>query len=172
MRLVAEKSQAQLDLQALHRVRARLVSRRTATINQIRAFLIEQNITVRPRAHALRVSFEPILQQRADEMSPRMRSLLLGLRDDWMWLDRRIDAVSAEIEAISKADPDCRRLMTVPGIGPIISSAVVAAVGSGEAFCQGRDFGAWLGLVPKQFSTGGRSILGSISHRSSRIERR
>lgn len=171
IRLVAEKTQAQLDLQALHRVRTRLVSRRTATINQIRAFLIEQGITVRPRVHSLRVSFEPILQQRADEISPRMRSLLLGLHDDWMRLDKRIDAVSAEIEAISKEDPDCRRLMTVPGIGPIISSAVVAAVGSGEAFSRGRDFGAWLGLVPKQFSTGGRSILGGITKRGSRYLR-
>lgn len=167
IRVVPEKTQAQLDLQALHRVRARLVGRRTATINQIRAFLIEQGITVRPRPHALRVSFEPILQERADEMSPRMQSLLRGLYEDWLRLDQRIEAVSEEIEAISKDDADCRRLMTVPGIGPIISSAVVAAIGTGEAFSRGRDFGAWLGLVPEQFSTGGRSILGGISKRGS-----
>jgi len=171
LRLVSEKTQAQLDLQALHRVRARLVSRRTATINQIRSFLIEQGITVRSGPRALRISLEPILRQRADEMSPRMKSLLSGLHDDWVWLDKRIDAVSGEIDAISKQDIDCRRLMTVPGIGPVISSAVVAAVGSGEAFARGRDFGAWLGLVPKQFSTGGRSILGAITKRGSRYLR-
>jgi transposase len=153
IRVVSEKTQAQLDLQALHRVRARLVGRRTATINQIRAFLIEQGITVRPRPHALRVSFEPILQERAEEISPRMQSLLRGLYEDWLRLDQRIE--------------EGRRLMTVPGIGPIISSAVVAAIGTGEAFSRGRDFGAWLGLVPKQFSTGGRSILGGISKRGS-----
>jgi transposase len=171
MRLVSEKTQAQLDLQALHRVRARLVSRRTATINQIRSFLVEQGITVRPSPRALRISLEPILKQRADEISPRMQALLAGLYEDWLWLDKRIDAVSGEIEAISKEDGDCRRLMSVPGIGPVISSAVVAAVGSGEAFTRGRDFGAWLGLVPKQFSTGGRSILGGITKRGSRYLR-
>jgi transposase len=171
IRLVAEKTQDQLDLQALHRVRARLVSRRTATINQIRSFLIEQGITVRPRPRALRISLEPILQHRADEMSPRMQALLKGLYEDWLWLDKRVDAISSEIEALSKQDAACRRLMTVPGIGPIISSAVVAAVGTGEAFSRGRDFGAWLGLVPKQFSTGGRSILGGITKRGSRYLR-
>ncbi len=171
MRLVSEKTQDQLDLQALHRVRARLVSRRTATINQIRSFLIEQGITVRPRPRALRISLEPILRQRAEEMSPRMQALLAGLYEDWHCLDRRIDAVSDEIEAISKQDEDCRRLMSVPGIGPVISSAIVAAVGAGEAFSRGRDFGAWLGLVPRQFSTGGRTVLGGITKRGSRYLR-
>lgn len=165
LRAVPEKTQDQLDLQALHRVRDRLVSRRTATINQIRAFLIEQGITVRQSTNALRISLFPILKERANEISPRMRNILLGLYDDWMRLDERVEAISSEIEKISKQDAECRRLMSVPGIGPIISSAVVAAVGSGDAFDRGRDFGAWLGLVPKQFSTGGRTVLGGISKR-------
>jgi transposase len=167
LRAVPEKTQDQLDLQALHRVRDRLVSRRTATINQIRAFLIEQGITVRPSTNALRISLFPILKERAAEISPRMRDVILGLHDDWMRLDERVDTISSEIEKISKQDAECRRLMSVPGIGPIISSAVVAAVGSGEAFDRGRDFGAWLGLVPKQFSTGGRTVLGGITKRGS-----
>lgn len=167
LRVVPEKTQAQLDLQALHRVRDRLVSRRTATINQIRSFLIEQGITVRPSTNALRISLFPILKERAAEISPRMQDVILGLYDDWMRLDERVDTVSREIEIISKEDADCRRLMSVPGIGPIISSAVVAAIGSGDAFARGRDFGAWLGLVPKQFSTGGRTVLGGITKRGS-----
>lgn len=167
MRLVSEKTQAQLDLQALHRVRARLVSRRTATINQIRSFLLEHSIAIRSGAHSLRVSLFPILQERAAEISPRMRELITGLHEDWRRLDERIDAVSREIDQISKGDEGCRRLMSVPGIGPIISSAVVAGIGSGEAFDRGRDFGAWLGLVPKQFSTGGRTTLGAITKRGS-----
>jgi len=171
LRLVSEKTQAQLDLQALHRVRSRLVSRRTATINQIRSFLVEQGITVRAGAAALRVSLIPILRERAAEMSPRMQSLLTGLYEDWLGLDERIETISSEIDEISKQDADCRRLMTVPGVGPIISSAVVAAVGAGEAFTRGRDFGAWLGLVPKQFSTGGRTVLGGITKRGSRYLR-
>lgn len=167
LRIVPEKTQDQLDLQALHRVRDRLVSRRTATINQIRCFLLELGITVRPRTDALRTSLFPILKDRADEISPRMRAIILGLNEDWVRLDERIDQVSSEIEAISKSDEDCRRLMTVPGIGPIISSAVVAAIGAGDCFARGRDFGAWLGLVPKQFSTGGRTVLGRITKRGS-----
>jgi transposase len=171
LRVVQEKTQAQLDLQALHRVRSRLVSRRTATINQIRAFLIEQGIAVRAGVNALRVSLFPILKERESEISRRMHDIIVGLNDDWVQLDKRVEQISCEIEKVSKADAGCRRLMSVPGVGPIISSAVVAAIGSGEAFNRGRDFGAWLGLVPKQFSTGGRTILGAISKRGSRYLR-
>ncbi len=171
LKFVTEKTQDQLDLQALHRVRSRLVSRRTATINQIRAFLIEQGITVRTGAHALRNSLFAILENRADEISPRMNDLIVGLYEDWLWLDERIESITGEIEMISKAEVNCQRLMTVPGIGPIISTAVVAAIGTGEAFGRGRDFGAWIGLVPRQYSTGGRPILGRISKRGSKYLR-
>ena len=171
LRTVREKSQDQLDLQACHRVRSRLVSRRTATINQIRAFLIEQGIAVRAGVNALRKSLFEILKKREDEISPRMRDLIVGLCEDWLRLDERIDTVTSEIEAISQHEGNCIRLMTVPGVGPMISTAVVAAIGTGEAFDRGRDFGAWLGLVPRQYSTGGRTILGSISKRGSRYLR-
>lgn len=171
LRTVQEKTQDQLDLQACHRVRARLVSRRTGTINQIRAFLIEQGIAVRTGARALRNSLMAILQNRQDEISPRMSDLIIGLYEDWIALDERIDAVASEIEKISDKEANCQRLMGVPGIGPLISTAVVAAIGTGEAFERGRDFGAWLGLVPRQYSTGGRSILGRISKRGSKYLR-
>ena len=169
--VVAEKTQAQLDVQACHRVRSRLVSRRTATINQIRAFLIEQGITVRRGAHALRTSLFAILENRSDEISERMSDLIVGLYEDWLWLDERIETVSAEIKQISQTEANCQRLMSIPGVGPIISTAMVAAIGTGEAFQRGRDFGAWLGLVPKQYSTGGRPILGRISKRGNKYLR-
>jgi transposase len=73
--------------------------------------------------------------------------------------------VTNEIKTLAKSDDNCRRVMTVPGIGPIISSAMVAAIGSGAAFARGRDFSAWIGLVPKLMSTGDRTILGHISKR-------
>jgi transposase len=171
LRAVREKTQDQLDLQALHRVRSRLVSRRTATINQIRAFLIEQGIAVRTGARALRNSLLAILESRRDEISPRMRGLIVGLYKDWIALDERIEALADEIDQIGEKEANCRRLMSVPGIGPLISTAVVAAIGTGEAFERGRDFGAWLGLVPRQYSTGGRSILGRISKRGSKYLR-
>jgi transposase len=171
LKVVQEKTQDQLDLQALHRVRSRLVSRRTATINQTPAFLIEQGITVRTGARSLRNSLFAILGNRADEISPRMNDIIIGLYEDWLWLDERIEDVTDEIETICRQEANCRRLMTVPGIGPIISTAMVAAIGTGEAFDRGRDFGAWLGLVPRQFSTGGKTVLGRISKRGSRYLR-
>jgi transposase len=171
LRTVREKSQEQLDLQACHRVRSRLVSRRTATINQIRAFLIEQGIAIRAGSRALRNSLFGVLKNREDEISPRMSDLIVGLHEDWLWLDKRIETITKEIEEISQREVNCIRMMSVPGVGPLISTAVVAAIGTGEAFDRGRDFGAWLGLVPRQYSTGGRSILGGISKRGSRYLR-
>ncbi len=171
LRFVQEKSQDQLDLQACHRVRSRLVSRRTATINQIRAFLIEQGIAVRSGKGALRKSLFAILENRRDEISPRMVRLIIGLYEDWCHLDERIETVTGAIEELSHSEPICQRLMSVPGVGPLISTALVAAIGTGEAFDRGRDFAAWLGLVPRQYSTGGRSILGRISKRGSRYLR-
>jgi transposase len=147
------------------------VSRRTATINQIRAFLIEQGIAIRTGSRALRNSLFDVLKNREDEISPRMSDLIVGLYEDWLWLDERIETLTKEIEEISQREVNCIRMMSVPGVGPLISTAVVAAIGTGEAFDRGRDFGAWLGLVPRQYSTGGRSILGGISKRGSRYLR-
>ena len=171
MRTVREKTQAELDLQACHRIRSRLVSRRTATVNQIRAFLIEQGIAVRAGIRALKNSIFEILRNREEELSPRMVQLITGLYEDWLWLDERIEQVTGKIEKIAATEPNCRLLMSVPGVGPIISTAMAAAIGDGEAFERGRDFGAWLGLVPRQYSTGGRSILGRISKRGDRYLR-
>ena len=100
-----------------------------------------------------------------------MMRMIEDLAGDWHRLDERIEGLSNEIEAVAHQDPACERLMTGPGIGPIISSAMVAAIGNGAVFSKGRDFGAWLGLVPKQISTGDRTILGPISRRDNRYLR-
>ena len=100
-----------------------------------------------------------------------MVRILEDLSADWRRLDSRIEGLSGEIETLARQDQHCERLMTVPGIGPIISSAMVAAIGTGDVFSKGRDFGAWLGLVPKQISTGDRTILGGISRRGNRYLR-
>ena len=109
LRFVQEKSQDQLDLQACHRVRSRLVSRRTATINQIRAFLIEQGIAVRTGPRALRKSLFAILENRKEEISPRTARLICGLYEDWCGLDERIETVTSEIEALSRTEAKCRQ---------------------------------------------------------------
>jgi transposase len=171
MKFVATKTAEQLDLQALHRVRARLVGQRTGIINQIRAFLLERGVAVRQGLRFLRTELPNILATRSDVLSPRMVHVIADLAGDWHRLDERIEGVSADIEALADQDPACERLMTVPGIGPIISSATVAAIGTGAAFSKGRDFGAWLGLVPRQMSTGDRTILGRISKQGNRYLR-
>jgi transposase len=171
MKFVATKTVDQLDLQALHRVRKRLVSQRTGFINQIRAFLLERGVAVRQGYRFLRRQLPGILATRSDVLSARMMRLIEDLAGDWRRLDERIEAVSTDIATLAQQDAACQRLMTVPGIGPIISSAMVAAIGTGSVFSKCRDFGAWLGLVPKQMSTGDRTILGKISKRGNRYLR-
>ena len=171
MSFVATKTADQLDLQALHRVRERLVRQRTGIINQIRAFLLERGIAVQQGLRFLRAELPGILATRCEVLSARMVHLIEGLAGDWRRLDERIEGMSAEIDALARQDAGCERLMSVPGIGPITSSAMVAAVGTGDAFDKGRDFAAWLGLVPKQISTGDRTILGKISKRGNRYLR-
>jgi transposase len=171
MNFVAIKTPEQSDLLSLHRVRSRLVRQRTAIINQIRGFLLERGITVRQGPRPLRMALPDVLASPPEALSPRLLRLIAGLDEDWRRLDERLEALSAEIASLSENDCACQRLMTVPGIGPIISSAVVAAVGTGSGFKQGRDFAAWLGLVPKQESTGDRTKLGRISKRGNKYLR-
>jgi transposase len=166
------KSREQLDLQALHRVRQRLVGERTAVINQIRGFILEHGITVRAGPPALRRVLPEILaNQHGGVLSPGMAQLLMDLDDDRRRLDERIEELTRTIEEIAKGDEGCRRPMTIPGIGPIVSSAMVAAIGDGAAFVKARDFGAWLGLVPQQVSTGDRTLRRGISKRGDRYLR-
>jgi transposase len=171
MKFVATKTADQLDLQALHRVRERLVSQRTGVINQIRAFLLERGIAVRQGLRFLRSELPRLLTTPPDVLSPRMVRIVEDLAGDWRRLDERVERLSDEIEAIARQAASCERLMSVPGVGPIISSAMVAAIGTGDVFTKGRDFAAWLGLVPKQISTGDRTILGKISRRGNRYLR-
>src|SRR5580698_5767554 len=123
MKFVATKTADQLDLQALHRVRERLVSQRTGIINQIRAFLLERGVAVRQGLRFLRAELPHLLATPPDVLSPRMVRIIEGLAKDWRRLDERIDSLSGEIEAVARQDAGCERLMSVPGIGPIISSA-------------------------------------------------
>ena len=171
MKFVATKTADQLDLQALHRVRERLVSQRTGIINQIRAFLLERGVAVRQGLRFLRAELPRILAMPPDVLSPRMVRTIEALTEDWRRLDERVAHLSSEITTLARQDAGCERLMSVPGIGPIISSAMVAAIGTGEVFAKGRDFAAWLGLVPKQISTGDRTILGKVSKRGNRYLR-
>jgi transposase len=170
MRFVPIKSAAQLDLQALHRARDRLVASRTGLINQIRAFLLERGITVRQGRQALAKALPELLA--IDELSPMIRALLARLRQHWQALDEEIAALDRQVLAIAQADARARLLMTVPGIGPLIATGLVAAIDSAQAFGRARDLACWLGLVPRQHSTGGKVQLLGIAKRGNGYLRR
>jgi transposase len=172
MRFVPIKTVEQLDLQALHRVRDRLVSRRTALINQIRAFLLERGVTVPTGRHRLAQRMWWLLDDAENGLSERMRSLLRSLWEEWRQLESDIDGADRQIVAVARQNDACRRLAEIPGVGPMIATALVAAIGDGSAFTSGRDLAAWLGLVPRQHSTGGRQRLLGISKRGNAYLRR
>jgi transposase len=160
------------DAEAIAEAVQRPTMKFVATKTGVRAFLLERGIAVRQGLRVLRAELPRILATPADAaLSPRMLRIIEDLAGDWRRLDERIEGLSSEIEMLARRDVGCERLMSVPGIGPIISSAIVAAIGTGDAFTKGRDFAAWLGLVPKQISTGDRTILGKISKRGNRYLR-
>jgi len=172
MRFVPIKTDDQLDLQALHRVRDRLVHRRTALINQIRGFLLERGITFAKGPANLRKQMPAILEDAEQNLTPRMRHLLIHLWQEWKYLNSDIERISGDIDAIACQDAACQRLRQIPGVGPLVATATVAAIGNGAAFRKGREFAAWLGLVPRQHSTGGKARLLGISKRGSIYLRR
>ena len=172
MRFVPIKTDDQLDLQALHRVRDRLVQRRTAVINQVRGFLLDRGITFAAGPAKLRREIPQLLEDSEQNITPRMRSLLAYLWQEWKQLDGDVERVSGDIDRIAESDPACQRLRQIPGIGPLVSTATVAAIGNGAAFRRGREFAAWLGLIPRQHSTGGKARLLGISKRGNVYLRR
>jgi transposase len=173
MRFVEVKSQAQSDIQALHRARERLVSERTALINHLRALLLERGI-VAPQG---RRKLGEELTVFADEeeiagLSPRIRLLIEDLRAEWRVLDERIAVFDGEFVRMARDDEAVRRLTKIPGIGTINATALAAAVGNASAFRRGRDMAAWLGLTPRQMTTGGKPRLLGISKRGNRYLRK
>lgn len=166
MRFVEMKTQEQLDIQTLHRSRDRLVGERTALINQLRGILLERGIVVPQGKRRLEQRLATLFEsEERKELSQRMRLLIEDIRAQWQELDKRIAVFDAEFAAFTKENEDARRLATIPGVGVTIASALIAAIGKAEAFEHGRDLAAWLGLVPRQSSTGGKPKLFGISKR-------
>ncbi|MCU1253148.1 MAG: Mobile element protein [Edaphobacter sp.] len=165
MRFVPIKTDDQLDLQALHRVRDRLMARRTSLINQIRAFLLERGIVFAKSPIRLREALPEVLENVNENLTPRMRNLVAMLWSEWKDLELQIVQMDDEVERIASSDAACRRLRQIPGIGPLVATAIVASIGNGAAFRKGREFAAWMGLLPKQHSTGGKARLYGISKR-------
>lgn len=168
MRCVPLKSSEQLELQAIHRIRDRLITERTAIVNQMRALLLENGIVIPVGRKLFARRLPDVLEDAENGLTDRLRALLARLRARWYTLDIEIDEVTGLLTDYAKQSELCQRASTVPGVGPIVSTAMVAAVGDARAFGRGRDMAAWLGLVPKQFTTGGKPKLGPISKRGNR----
>jgi transposase len=173
MRFVELKSQEQLDMQTLHRSRDRLVGERTALINQVRAILLERGIVAPQGKRKLEQFLVTLMDEQGGAgLSPRMIGLVADARAQWAELDRRITAFDVEFIRWTKENEDARRLATIPGVGPTIASALIAAIGKADTFEHGRDLAAWLGLVPRQHTTGGKPKLLGISKRGNRYLRK
>ena len=172
MRFAQIKTQDQLNWQAMHRVRDRLVQRRTALINEIRGFLLERGITFAAQPTHLRKNLPAVIEDAEQNLSPRLRWLLDRLWQEWKQIDSHVQVITDELERISNEDARCRQLRQIPGFGPLVSTATVAAIGNGAAFRRGRDFAAWVGVVPRQYSTGGKQRLYGISKRGNIYLRR
>lgn len=166
MRFVAIKSVEQQDLQALHRMRSLVVERRTAQVNQIRGLLLEYGIEIPQGRAAVGRHLPEILEDPDNGLSEQFRAELRGLADELRHLDERVAHYDARIETIAQNHPQAQALMTIPGLGAKGATALVAAVGEDpRLFKNGRGLAAWLGLVPRQHSTGGRERLLGISKR-------
>jgi len=172
MRFVPIKTDEQLDMQSLHRVRERWVMRRTAVINQIRGLLLERGITLRKGRCHVDAALPGILEDADAKLSGAVRLLLAQLKLDLDQLAMRIDEADAVIQRTAHENEACRRLVAIPGIGPVTATALIAAIGNGGAFHKGREFAAWMGVVPREHSTGGQQKLLGISKRGNSYLRR
>jgi transposase len=165
MRFVELKSQEQLDIQTLHRVRSRLVAERTNLINQLRAILLERGIIFPVGRRKLELGLDHMLTEGDGTLSPRLCQLVRDLRAEWQALDAKIEALNGEFVELAHNDAAARRLTSIPGVGVLNATALIAAVGNASGFAKARDLGAWLGLVPRQNTTGGKTRLLGISKR-------
>ena len=172
MRFVQVKQIDQIEIQTVHRIRDQLVRTRTSQINQIRAHCLEFGLTMRNGAGAFKKEFPEIVASESNDLTPTMRRLLGDLWSDILGLEARILRLTAEIEAAASRSETARRLMSVPGIGRLTATALIAAAGDGHQFKRARDLAAWLGLVPAQYSTGGKTTLCGISKRGNEYVRR
>lgn len=159
MRFVPVKSAEQQAILSLHRIRQGYVEERTATINRIRGLLAEFGWVLPQRAVEVRRAASTL----AEHLPTLAREAIADLRAHLSYLDGRIDRYEQQITAMNQHSPSARRIMAMPGIGPLTASAITASIASGHEFTNGRQFAAWLGLVPRQHSTGGKTRHGSVN---------
>lgn len=165
MRFVPIKTTAQQDLRAIHRIRSELLRQRTAKANQIGGLLTEYGLVVGKQVATLRRALPGLLEDAENGLSFGFRALLEDLRQDLVRLDKRVVETDKKVHALAHSETAAIRLQGIPGIGPVIATALLCAVGDGKQFKRGRDMAAWLGLTPRQHSSGGKDRLLGISKR-------
>jgi transposase len=172
MRFVPIKEEGQQEILVLHRVREMLTRQRTQLINGIRGHLAEFGIVGPDRAHRVGILIEVIRDEADMRLPVPARRALLHLVEELEQVAERLATIDADLVDLAREDETCRRLMTIPGVGVVTATALVAAVRDPDDFRSGRHFSAWLGLVPRQNSTGGVDRLGGISKRGNSYLRR
>lgn len=165
MRFVPSKTIEQQDMQSLHRIRSQWVARRTAQANQVRGLLLEYGLIIPVGINHVRKVLPSILEDADNALSGLFRELLNELYEELVHLDKRIQTLEQKLVTLSVNNEDCKRLLTIPGIGLLTATALIAAIADVSVFKNGRELAAWLGLVPKQHSTGGKQTLLGISKR-------
>jgi transposase len=165
MRYVKIKTVAQQDIQATHRIRSGLITHRTAKVNQIRGLVAEYGLVAPQQVQSLRRAIPQWLEDGDNGLTPQFRRLLNGLWGDLKTLDNRIGELDIEIKLIAESDPVTTRLQSLRGVGPMVATALIAAVGNGQQFANGRQMAASLGLTPKQHSSGNKQRLLGITKR-------
>ena len=165
MRFVPTKEVDQQDIQALHRVRERLIGERTALVNEVHGLLHEYGIVIPKGVAKFRQAVIGKLESEKDKLTSLSQEMFWKLVDEFAGVETQLAYYQEKLEALATTHPECQRLMTIPGIGPLSATALVAAVSDASAFKNGRQFAAWLGLVPRQHSTGGKERLLGISKR-------
>jgi transposase len=172
MRFVPAKAIDQQDIQALHRVRERLIGARTALINEVHGLMNEYGIVLPKGGAKFRQAVGEKLESDKDKLTTLRQEMFAKLVEEFATLEEQITYYQEKLESLATTHPECQRLMTIPGIGPITATALIAAVGNVGVFKNGRQFAAWLGLVPKQHSTGGQTRLLGISKRGASYVRK
>lgn len=165
MRYVPRRTEEQQDIQNLHRIRERLVKARTGLVNEVRGLLGEYGIIIPQGRMVFERSFLAEFSKHEERLSSLARDTFRELWTEYLELNQRVTSYEKKLKSICKAHPICLRLMEIPGVGYLTATAVVAAVKDVDVFKNGREFSAWLGLTPREHSTGGKQTLLGISKR-------
>jgi transposase len=172
MRAVPLRSIEQIDVQSYHRARQRLIEQRNGMTSQIRGLLLDRGVPIAQGLYPLRTAVPSILEDAENGLTPAFRQLLASLLAMWRQTEAAIDELTEYLKSLSRDSEVCRRLQSVPGVGPLVATALVSAVGNASTFRSARHLSAWIGLVPRQHTTGGKPRLFGITKRGNTHLRR